>query len=86
MVMGRVQGGRIELDVLLPESWEGQFVKIAPCTPDDPVPDLEARIAALHALGPMEYDPGEKEAIEEVLESMDELGREQMRRLADLHS
>jgi hypothetical protein len=36
-------------------------VKILPLTPDDPMPDLEERLAALRALGPMEFDPGEWE-------------------------
>jgi hypothetical protein len=33
-------------------------------TPDDPLPDLEARLAALHRLGPAEFDPGEREQIQ----------------------
>jgi hypothetical protein len=36
-------------------------VKIVPMTPDDPQPDLEERLAALQALGPMEFEPGERE-------------------------
>jgi hypothetical protein len=84
MVLGRVHQGRIELTSSLPESWEGQMVKVAPCTPDDPLPDLDVRLAALHALGPMEYEPGERAEIEQALNSMDELSREQMQRLAGL--
>ncbi len=75
MVLGRVHQGRIELTSSVPESWEGQMVKVAPSTPDDPLPDLEARLAALHALGPMEYEPGEREEIEQALKSMNELSR-----------
>jgi hypothetical protein len=36
-------------------------VKTVPLTPDDPIPDLEERLAALDALGPMEFEPGEWE-------------------------
>jgi hypothetical protein len=36
-------------------------MKILPLTPDDPLPDLEERLAALRALGPMEFEPGEWE-------------------------
>ena len=41
----------------------GDVVKITPLSPDDPIPDLEERLAALHALGPMQFEPGEQEAI-----------------------
>ena len=50
-------------------------------TPDDPLPDLEARLRKLHALGPMEFDPGEREAIAVALSEMDRLSKEQMRQL-----
>jgi hypothetical protein len=53
-------------------------------SPDQSMPDIQQRLAALHALGPMEYEPGERERIEQALASLDELSREQMQRLADL--
>jgi hypothetical protein len=83
MVLGRIQDGHIELSQPLPQSWEGQTVKVEPCTPDDPLPGLSERIAALHALGPMEYAAGEREQILRALQEMDALSRQQMRRLAD---
>jgi hypothetical protein len=89
MVLGRVHHGQIELTAALPATWEGQVVSVAPVseqslTPDDPIPDLEARLAALHALGPMDYEPGEREAIEQALKVMNELGRAQMSQAAGL--
>jgi len=89
MVLGRVHHGKIELTTSLPAAWEGQMVSVAPVsdaseTPDDPLPDLEARLAALHALGPMEYEAGEREEIDQALKVMDELGRKQMRQAAGL--
>ena len=83
MIVGRVEHGQIRLVTALPEDWEGQSVKIEPCTPDDDLPDLEQRLADLHALGPMEYEPGEREEIEKALAAMNELSRDQMQRLAD---
>lgn len=86
MVVGRVEHGHIQLASALPAEWEGQAVKIEPCTPDDPLPDLAARLEALHAMGPMEYDPGEKAAIEKALATMNDLSRTQMQNLADERS
>jgi hypothetical protein len=83
MIVGRVEHGRIELASALPEEWEGQAVKIEPCTPDDSSPDLGQRLAALHALGPMEYEPGEQRRIEQALAAMNDLSRTQMQVLAD---
>jgi hypothetical protein len=83
MIVGRVEHGRIELASALPEEWEGQAVKIEPCTPDDSVPELTQRLAALHALGPMEYEPGERERIEQAMAAMNELSRTQMQQLAE---
>jgi hypothetical protein len=53
-MVGLVEHGRIELALALPEDWEGQAVKIEPCTPDGAVPELKQRLAPLHAPGPME--------------------------------
>jgi hypothetical protein len=67
----------------LPSDWEGLTVKIEPCTPDDPVADLEQRLVALHALGPMEFEPGEREESDQAMAAMNELSRAQMQQLAD---
>lgn len=72
MIQAQVLEGRIEVQEPIPTSWEGQTVKIMPLTPDDPLPDLEARLAALHRLGPAEFDPDEREQIRAQL---DELNR-----------
>lgn len=63
MIRAQIHEGRIEVQEPIPASWEGQTVNIVPLTPDDPLPDLEARLAALHRLGPAEFDPGEPEQI-----------------------
>jgi len=83
MIFGRVEHGRIELSSALPEEWEGQSVRIEPCSPDDSAPDLGQRLAALHALGAMEFEPGEQERIDQAISAMNELSRVQMQNLAD---
>ena len=83
MIVGRVEHGRIELTSALPEEWEGQAVKIEPCSLDDTMRDLREHLAALHALGPMEYEPGEHEVIEQALAALNDLSRSQMQQLAD---
>ena len=63
MVQARIRQGRVEVQEPIPAEWEGQLVKIATMTPDDPLPDLEERLTALHALGPMEWHAGVVDAI-----------------------
>ena len=46
--------------------------------------ELERRLAELHALGPMEYEPGEEEDIKHFWHEMDEAGREEMKRMMGL--
>lgn len=82
MIQARVQHGRIELQEPIPDEWEGQSVKILPLTPDDPLLDLEERLAALHALGPMELDPAERENIARKLRDLDRLSMEALQNLA----
>ena len=83
MIVGRVEHGQIQLAAALPAEWEGHTVKIEPCTPDDALPDLEGRLAALHALGPMEFEQGEREKNEQAIAAMNALSRGQMQHLAD---
>jgi hypothetical protein len=78
MMVGRVEQGHIQLHSALPEEWEGQTVKIEPCTPDDPLPDVAHRLQRLHAMGLMEYEPGEQARIEQALATMNDLSRAQM--------
>ena len=83
MIRGRVHQGRVELQDPIPEEWEGQSVKIVPMTPDDPLPDLEERLAALEALGPMEFEPGERELTARLLAEQDRISRAAMQAIAD---
>ncbi len=83
MIRARVRKGRVETEDPLPDEWEGQYVNIVPMTPDDPQLDLEERLAALLALGPIEYDPGEREVAKRLLAEQDRLSRATMQQLAD---
>jgi hypothetical protein len=80
MVRARIHQGRVEVQDPIPASWEGQSVKLIPLSPEDPVTDLDARIAALHALGPIEYLPGEREAAAQALQALDQLSRAELSR------
>jgi hypothetical protein len=86
MLRARIHHGRVEVQDPIPKDWEGQPVKILPLTPDDPLPDLDERLAALAALGPMEFEPGERELIGQALGQMDRLSREAMERIAGSQS
>jgi hypothetical protein len=81
MIQARIYQGRVEIQDPIPEEWEGHLVKIVPLTPDDPLTDLEERLAILQALGPVEIEPDEREHIGELLAEMDRLGRETMQKL-----
>lgn len=83
MIRARVHQGRIEVQDPIPEEWEGQSVKIQPMTPDDPLPDLQEWLATMEAMGPMEFEPGEREMAERLLAEQDRLSRAAMQRLAD---
>jgi hypothetical protein len=83
MLQARIRQGRVEVQDPIPREWEGQPVKILPLTPDDSLPDLEERLAALAALGPMEFEPGERELAAEVFGEMDRFSREALQRIAD---
>jgi hypothetical protein len=78
MIAARIQGGRVEVREPIPQEWEGQLVNITPMTPDDPLPDLEKRLAALHALGPMEYEPNERDLIAAALAELDTISKAAM--------
>jgi hypothetical protein len=86
MIQARVRQGRIEPQEPIPEEWEGQLVKILPLTPDDPLLDLDERLAALEALGPMEFEAGERESIGQALAEMNRRSREAMQKLASSQS
>jgi hypothetical protein len=82
MIRARVRPERVEVQDPIPEQWDGQTVKIVPMTPDDPQPDLEERLAALQALGPAEFEPGERELAADLPAEKDRLSRQAMQRLA----
>jgi hypothetical protein len=76
MLQARIHKGRVEVQDPIPKEWEGQMVKISPLTPDDPLPDLEQRLAILQALGPIEMEPSERELVGQVLGELDRLSRD----------
>jgi hypothetical protein len=82
MVQARIHQGRIQVDEPIPEAWEGRLVKIVPLTPDDPLVDLDGRLAALAELGPVEFECGERESIAQVLVNLDHFSRDAMQRTA----
>lgn len=70
MIQAQIRQGRVEIQDAIPASWEGQTVHIVPLTPDDPLPDVAERLAALHRLGPAEFEPGEREQMEAAIERL----------------
>ena len=44
-------------------------------TPDDALPTLEEHLAALHAMGPMEFEPGERELIASAMAELDRISK-----------
>jgi hypothetical protein len=78
MVRARINRGRVEAHDPIPPAWDGQMVKLIPLTPEDPVPELDQRIAALHAMGPMQFEPGERQKITAGLNEMNRLSIEAM--------
>jgi hypothetical protein len=77
-----IHNGQVEVQTPIPEAWEGQTVKIVPLTPDDPLPDLERRLAELHAMGPVEFDTDERRFVERELEELNRQSTAAMNRLA----
>ncbi len=85
MIQARIHQGQVELQEPIPPAWEGQLVKLVPLTPEDPVRDVEQQLTALHKLGPMEFEPGEREAAAAALEHLDVLSKQQLERLPSRH-
>lgn len=81
MIQARIEHGRIEPVEPIPDSWEGQWVGVEPLTPDAALPDIEQRLAALHALGAMEFEAGEQDRIGRELAELDRLSREAMQQI-----
>jgi hypothetical protein len=82
VIRARIQQGRVEVQDPIPEEWEGQLVQLVPLTPEDPLPDLEEWPAALHALGAMEFEPGEREQIAGALQELDRVSKAAMQAAA----
>ena len=73
MIRAQIHEGRVEVQDPIPASWEGQAVHIVPLTPDDPLLDLEERLATLHRLDPTEFEPGERERMRAQLAELNHL-------------
>jgi hypothetical protein len=82
VIQARIHQGCIEVQDPIPEGWEGQLVKILPMTPDDPLPPLEEWLAALHAIGAMEFEPGERERMAGYLAELDRISKDAMQTIA----
>ena len=81
MVRARIHRGRVEVQDPIPAAWNGQIVKLVLLTPEDPIPDLDERLTALHALGPMEFEPGERQEMHAALKGMNRLSKKALTRL-----
>jgi len=86
MIHARIHHGRVEVQDPIPDEWEGHVVKILPMTPDDPVPGLEEWLAELHAMGPMEFDPGERELMAATLGELDRISKAAMQNIAGIQT
>jgi hypothetical protein len=80
VIPARVRNGRVEPEEPIPNEWEGKIVAVYPLTPDDALPDLEVQLEALHALGPIEYEPNERKAIATALQNLDVVSKSDLRR------
>lgn len=83
MIHARIHDGVVEAQDPIPKAWEGHLVKLVPLTPDDEIPNLGKLIAAKHALGPTEYEPGEREMIERALDELNQFSKKAMEKLAN---
>ena len=75
MIRARILQGKVTAQEPIPEAWEGQMVKIMLLSPDDALPDLDRRLEDLHGMGQMEFEEGEQERIEKVLEEFNRLSK-----------
>jgi hypothetical protein len=86
VIHARIHQGRVEVQDPIPAEWEGQMVKILPTTPDDPIPGLEEWLAELHAMGPMEFDPGEHELMVKTWAELDAISKAAMQNIAGIQT
>jgi hypothetical protein len=75
MLTAHIHHGSVVTDEAVPTEWEGLPVKVLPLSPDDPVGDLEERLAILEKLGPMEWELGEREMVATARAEMNQLSR-----------
>jgi hypothetical protein len=83
MIQAKIRQGRVEVQAPIPASWEGQTVNIVPLTPEDLLPNLERRLAALHRMGPVKFEPGEREQMAAELEELNRVSAEAMAGIED---
>ena len=86
MIHARIHQGRVEVQDPIPAEWEGQMVKILPTTPDDSIPGLEEWLAELHAMGSMEFDPGEHELMVKTWAELDAISKAAMQNIAGIQT
>jgi hypothetical protein len=86
MIHARIHQGRVEAQDPIPAEWEGQMVKILPTTPDDPMPGLEEWLTELHAMGPMEFDPGEHELMVNTWAELDAISKAAMQNITGIQT
>lgn len=83
MIHGVIQDGKILPLDPLPQEWiEGLEVVIeaAPGTAGDERIQIEEWFAAFEALGPAQYEPGEREAIDRFMSEADHDAKDSMRK------
>lgn len=83
MIHGVVQDGTIlPLDPIPPEWGDGRplVIEAAGAVSVDERLEIDRRYAELEALGPAQYEPGEREAIEKVMADADREAKEYVRR------
>jgi len=82
MIHGVVHDGAILALDPIPADWDGRSVVIeaAANVPNDERAEIEKWYGELEALGPAQYEPGEREAIEKVMAEADREAKEYVKR------
>jgi hypothetical protein len=66
MIQARVKNGQLELLSPIPEDWEGCLTQVNRVNDHEPsISELKEILADLHAMGPMEFEPGEWEEFQQ---------------------
>jgi hypothetical protein len=82
VIHGVIQAGTIVPLDPIPADWDGRQVVIEPAavTAREECAEIERWYAELAALGPAQYEPGEREAVERLLSEADREAKEYVRR------